>query len=82
MVTLNRFDLAMLSFHLCLIPLRPVGEAESGCVVDTTREGISPQEGVTLSGRNVKVTQTVNDAPLPVAFETLNSSAPICTIIA
>ncbi len=32
---------------------------------------------VTLSGRNVKVTQTVNDAPLPVAFETLNLSAEL-----
>jgi hypothetical protein len=32
---------------------------------------------VTLSGRNVKVTQVVNDAPLPVAFDTLNLR-PIC----
>ncbi len=39
-------------------------------------EGL-PQGKVTLSGRNVKVTQTVNDAPLPVAFETLNLSADL-----
>jgi translocation and assembly module TamB len=32
---------------------------------------------VTLSGRNVKVTQEVNDAPLPVAFDTLNLSADL-----
>jgi translocation and assembly module TamB len=32
---------------------------------------------VTLSGRNVKVTQVVNDAPLPVAFDTLNLSADL-----
>ncbi|MDX7218164.1 translocation and assembly module TamB, partial [Escherichia coli] len=30
-----------------------------------------------LSGRNVKVTQVVNDAPLPVAFDTLNLSADL-----
>lgn len=41
---------------------------------DTTKEGL-PQGKVTLSGRNVKVTQVVNDAPLPVAFDTLNLSA-------
>lgn len=44
--------------------------------MDTTQEGL-PQGKVTLSGRNVKVTQTVNDAPLPVAFETLNLSADL-----
>ncbi|WP_348257347.1 hypothetical protein, partial [Salmonella enterica] len=43
---------------------------------DTTQEGL-PQGKVTLSGRNVKVTQTVNDAPLPFAFETLNLSADL-----
>ena len=32
---------------------------------------------MTLSGRNVKVTQVVNDAPLPVAFDTLNLSADL-----
>ncbi|MGC8400181.1 hypothetical protein ACP3P6_01015 [Enterobacter mori] len=32
---------------------------------------------MTLSGRNVKVTQEVNDAPLPVAFDTLNLSADL-----
>ncbi len=32
----------------------------------------------TLSGRNVKVTQTVNDATLPVAFETLNQRRTAC----
>lgn len=43
---------------------------------DTTKEGL-PQGKVTLSGRNVKVTQVVNDAPLPVAFDTLNLSADL-----
>ncbi len=47
---------------------------------DTTKEGL-PQGKVTLSGRNVKVTRVVNDAPLPVAFDTLNL-APTCTTIA
>jgi translocation and assembly module TamB len=32
---------------------------------------------VVSPGRNVKVTQTVNDAPLPVAFDTLNLSADL-----
>ncbi len=32
---------------------------------------------MTLSGRNVKVDQVVNDAPLPVAFDTLNLSADL-----
>ncbi len=36
-----------------------------------------PQGSVTLSGRNVKVTQEVNDAPLPVAFDTLNVNADL-----
>ncbi len=43
---------------------------------DTTKEGL-PQGSVTLSGRNVKVTQEVNDAPLPVAFDTLNVNADL-----
>ncbi len=32
---------------------------------------------ITLSGRNVQVTQTVNDAALPVAFQTLNLTAEL-----
>lgn len=32
---------------------------------------------MTLNGRNVKVTQSVNDAPLPVAFDTLNLTADL-----
>ncbi len=34
---------------------------------DTTKEGL-PQGSITLSGRNVQVTQTVNDAALPWRF--------------
>lgn len=43
---------------------------------DTTKEGL-PQGQVTLNGRNVKVTQSVSDAPLPVAFDTLNLTADL-----
>lgn len=75
-VNLNRFDLAMLK------PFMPDTTQASGIFSgkadvswDTTKEGL-PQEGH-ASGRNVKVTQTVNDAPLPVAFETLNLSADL-----
>ncbi|MCQ7058728.1 autotransporter assembly complex protein TamB [Escherichia coli] len=76
-VNLNRFDLAMLK------PFMPDTTQASGVFSgkadvswDTTKEGL-PQGKVTLSGRNVKVTQSVNDAPLPVAFETLNMTADL-----
>ena len=76
-VNLNRFDLAMLK------PFMPEETQASGVFSgnadvswDTTKEGL-PQGKVTLSGRNVKVTQTVNNAPLPVAFDTLNLSADL-----
>ncbi len=76
-VNLNRFDLAMLK------PFMPEATQASGVFTgnadvswDTTKEGL-PQGKVTLSGRNVKVTQVVNDAPLPVAFDTLNLSADL-----
>ena len=76
-VNLNRFDLAMLK------PFMPEATQASGVFSgnadvswDTTKEGL-PQGKVTLSGRNVKVTQTVNDAPLPVAFDTLNLTADL-----
>ena len=76
-VNLNRFDLAMLK------PFMPEATQASGVFTgkadvswDTTKEGL-PQGNVTLSGRNVKVTQTVNDAPLPLAFETLNVTADL-----
>ncbi|WFW21733.1 autotransporter assembly complex protein TamB [Citrobacter braakii] len=76
-VSLNRFDLAMLK------PFMPDTTHASGVITgkadiswDTTKEGL-PQGQVTLSGRNVKVTQSVNDAPLPVAFETLNLTADL-----
>ena len=76
-VNLNRFDLAMLK------PFMPETTQASGVFTgkadvswDTTKEGL-PQGQVTLSGRNVKVTQSVNDAPLPVAFETLNLTADL-----
>ena len=76
-VNLNRFDLAMLK------PFMPDTTQASGTFSgkadvswDSTKEGL-PQGEVTLSGRNVKVTQVVNDAPLPVAFETLNLNAKL-----
>jgi translocation and assembly module TamB len=76
-VNLNRFDLAMLK------PFMPDTTQASGTFSgkadvswDTTKEGL-PQGEVTLVGRNVKVTQVVNDAPLPVAFETLNINAKL-----
>ncbi|MBY1057960.1 autotransporter assembly complex protein TamB [Citrobacter sp. Ce006] len=76
-VNLNRFDLAMLK------PFMPDTTQASGVFTgkadvswDTTKEGL-PQGQVTLAGRNVKVTQSVNDAPLPVAFETLNLTADL-----
>ncbi|MBV8871844.1 MAG: autotransporter assembly complex protein TamB [Metakosakonia sp.] len=76
-VNLNRFDLAMLK------PFMPDTTQASGTfsgkadvLWDATKEGL-PQGEVTLSGRNVKVTQVVNDAPLPVAFETLNLNAKL-----
>ncbi|WP_333497019.1 autotransporter assembly complex protein TamB [Kluyvera sp. CHPC 1.251] len=76
-VNLNRFDLAMLK------PFMPEATQASGVFSgnadvtwDTTKEGL-PQGKVTLSGRNVKVTQIVNDAPLPVAFDTLNLNADL-----
>lgn len=76
-VNLNRFDLAMLK------PFMPDTTQASGVFTgkadvswDTTKEGL-PQGQITLSGHNVKVTQSVNDAPLPVAFETLNLTADL-----
>ncbi|MGP3594016.1 autotransporter assembly complex protein TamB [Vagococcus sp. WN89Y] len=76
-INLNRFDLAMLK------PFMPQTTQASGVFSgkadvswDTTKEGL-PQGQVTLSGRNVKVTQVVNDAPLPVAFDTLNLNAQL-----
>lgn len=74
-VNLNRFDLAMVK------PFMPDATQASGIFSgkadvswDTTKEGL-PQGEVTLSGRNVRVTQTINDAPLLVAFDTLNLNA-------
>lgn len=76
-VNLNRFDLAMVE------PFLPPETRASGVFSgradvswDTTKAGL-PQGNVTLSGRNVKVTQMVNKAPLPVAFDTLNVSADL-----
>lgn len=74
-VELTRFDLAMLA------PFMPETTQASGVFSgradvswDATKEGL-PEGQVTLSGRGVKVTQTVNDAPLPLAFDTLNINA-------
>ncbi|PDO86583.1 autotransporter assembly complex protein TamB [Kosakonia sacchari] len=76
-VNLNRFDLAMLK------PFMPETTQASGVFSgkadvswDTTKAGL-PQGEVTLAGRGVKVTQVVNDAPLPLAFDTLNLNAKL-----
>ena len=76
-VNLNRFDLAMLK------PFMPETTQASGVFSgkadvswDTTKAGL-PQGEVTLAGRGVKVTQVVNDAPLPLAFDTLNLHAKL-----
>lgn len=76
-VNLNRFDLAMLKpFMPDATQASGVFSGEADVAWDTTKEGL-PQGQVTLSGRNVKVTQRVNDAPLPVAFDTLNLNADL-----
>ncbi|WP_039055544.1 autotransporter assembly complex protein TamB [Enterobacter sp. Bisph1] len=76
-INLNRFYLAMLK------PFMPETTQASGMFSgkadiswDATKAGL-PQGEVTLSGRGVKVTQIVNDAPLPVAFDTLNLNAKL-----
>ncbi|WP_326902602.1 autotransporter assembly complex protein TamB [Kosakonia cowanii] len=76
-VNLNRFDLAMLK------PFMPEATQASGVFSgkadvswDSTKPGL-PQGQVTLAGRGVKVTQEVNGAPLPVAFDTLNLNAKL-----
>ncbi|HHW4413791.1 autotransporter assembly complex protein TamB [Citrobacter freundii] len=76
-VNLNRFDLAMLKpFMPDATQARGVFTGKADVSWDTTKEGL-PQGQVTLNGRNVKVTQSVNDAPLPVAFDTLNLTADL-----
>ena len=75
-ITLNRFDLAMLKPFMPDTTQASGVFAEGRCGRDTTKDGL-PQGSVTLSGRNVKVTQDVNNAPLPVAFDTLNLSADL-----
>ncbi|WP_061707751.1 autotransporter assembly complex protein TamB [Pseudenterobacter timonensis] len=76
-INLNRFDLAMVK------PFMPDETKASGIFSgkadvawDTTKEGL-PQGSVTLSGRNVRVTQIINDAALLVAFDTLNLNASL-----
>ncbi|WP_058912565.1 autotransporter assembly complex protein TamB [Entomohabitans teleogrylli] len=76
-ITLNRFDLAMLK------PFMPPETQAAGVFSgkadvswDSTADGL-PQGQVTLSGRGVKVTQEVNGAVLPVAFDTLNLNADL-----
>lgn len=76
-VNLNRFDLAMLKpFMPDTTQASGVFSGKADVAWDTTKEGL-PQGQITLNGRNVKVTQTVNDAPLPVAFDTLNLTADL-----
>lgn len=77
LVNLNRFDLAMLK------PFMPddtqaVGTFSGRADVSWDAEsGGLPQGSVTLQGNGVKVTQIVNDSPLPVAFDTLNLNAEL-----
>lgn len=75
-VNLNRFDLAMLK------PFMPEETQASGVFsgkadVSWDSDGGLPQGKVTLQGRAVKVTQVVNQNPLPVAFDTLNLDAEL-----
>ncbi len=75
-VNLNRFDLAMLK------PFMPEETQASGVFsgkadVSWNSDGGLPQGKVTLQGRGVKVTQVVNQNPLPVAFDTLNLDAEL-----
>lgn len=77
LVNLNRFDLAMLKpFMSEDTQASGVFSGNADVSWDTTKEGL-PQGKVSLSGRNVKVTQIVNNAPLPVAFDTLNLNADL-----
>ena len=76
LVNLNRFDLAMLK------PFMPEQTQASGVFsgkadVSWNSDGGLPQGKVTLQGRGVKVTQVVNQNPLPVAFDTLNLDAEL-----
>ena len=71
-VELKRFDLAMIK------PFLPKGTRLDGIfngnadvAWDATKPGL-PQGKVALSGRNVKVRQVVNNARLPIDFDTLN----------
>src|SRR5690606_12271284 len=76
-ISLNRFDLALLKpFMPETTQASVVFSGKADVAWDTTKEGL-PQGSVTLSGRNVNVTQEVNDAPLPVAFDTLIVSADL-----
>ncbi|SFR08789.1 MULTISPECIES: autotransporter assembly complex protein TamB [unclassified Enterobacter] len=76
-VNLNRFDLAMVkSFMPETTQASGTFSGKADVTWDTTKEGL-PQGQVTLSGRNVRVTQTVNDAPLLVAFDTLDLNAQL-----
>lgn len=76
-INLNRFDLAMLK------PFLPPETRASGVFSgnanvnwDTTRPGL-PQGKITLQGHDVRVVQTINGNPLPVAFSTLNLNAEL-----
>ncbi|QHM96627.1 autotransporter assembly complex protein TamB [Kosakonia sacchari] len=76
-VNLNRFDLAMLkTFMPETTQASGVFSGKADVSWDTTKAGL-PQGEVTLAGRGVKVTQVVNDAPLPLAFDTLNLNAKL-----
>jgi translocation and assembly module TamB len=75
-MNLNRFDLAMLK------PFMPEATQASGVFSGKADvAGTPPKRGcrreVSRCPGNVKVTQEVNDAPLPVAFDTLNLSADL-----
>ncbi len=76
LINLNRFDLAMLK------PFMPEQTQASGVFsgkadVSWNSDGGLPQGKVSLQGRGVKVTQVVNQNPLPVAFDTLNLDAEL-----
>ncbi len=72
-VNLNRFD-RHAGNHLCQTQASGIFTGKSGRCPDTTKRAAAGQyhpSGV------MQVTQTVNDAALPVAFQTLNLTAEL-----
>lgn len=77
LLRLDRFDLALLKpFMPPQTQARGIFSGNAKVSWDSAgKESVVGQ--VTLSGRNVQVTRTVNDAPLSVAFDTLRLNADL-----